>query len=199
MTVTAIVILSILIVLALVVAALVVNARRRNRSLELQDRFGPEYDRAVERDDPRAAEAHLSDVARRRDAVEIRDLPETDRDEFSRRWTTVQAGFVEDPTGAARDADRLIVEVMRKRGYPVDDFDTKVDMLSADHPEVVEQYRAAHAITGHQDRTTEDVRQAFMHYRLLFAALLDDGVTRPHARPQDDDRSAHDRADAPGS
>ena len=78
---------------------------------------------------------------------------------------------------------------MRKRGYPVDNFDTKVDMLSADHPEVVEQYRAAHAITGQQDRSTEDVRQAFMHYRLLFAALLDDGVPRHHARPQDDDRS----------
>lgn len=199
MTVTAIVILSILIVLALVAAALVVNARRRNRSLELQDRFGPEYDRAVERDDPRAAEAHLSEVARRRDAVEIRDLSETDRDEFSERWISVQAGFVDDPAGAARDADRLIAEVMRKRGYPVDNFDTKVDMLSADHPEVVEQYRAAHAITGQQDRSTEDVRQAFMHYRLLFAALLDDGVPRHHARPQDDDRSAHDRADASGS
>ncbi len=175
------------------------NARRRNRSLELQDRFGPEYDRAVERDDPREAEAHLSDVARRRDAVEIRDLSETDRDEFSERWITVQAGFVDDPAGAARDADRLIVEVMRKRGYPVDNFDTKVDMVSADHPEVVEQYRAAQAITGQQDRSTEDVRQAFMHYRLLFAALLDDGAPRHHARPQDDDLSAHDRADASGS
>jgi hypothetical protein len=134
MSVTAIVILSILIVSAIAVAVLVNDVRRRKRGFALQDRFGPEYERAVERDDPWAAEAHLSDVARRRDAIEIRDI-------------AIQTGFVDDPAGAARDADRLIVTVTRVRGYPVEDFDTKVDMLSADHPEVVEHYRDAHAIT----------------------------------------------------
>jgi hypothetical protein len=197
MNTTGMVILLILVVLAVVAVALIMVAKQRKRSEQLQDRFGPEYDRAVdEHGNRKSAESHLSDVADRRDALDIRDLSAADRGDFSSRWTEVQTAFVDHPSGAVRDADHLVGEVMRKRGYPVDDFETKVDMVAADHPEVAAHYRAAHAIAGQpQDLTTEDHRQAFVHYRALFAQLLDDGEHGRHA-DSDVDLTARDRSEA---
>jgi hypothetical protein len=134
-------------------------------------------------------------VANRRDKLEIRDLSQEQRQGFSRRWLDVQTEFVDHPARSVTEADALVGELMRERGYPVDDFETKVDMVKIDHPEVAEHYRAAHAIAsrGQQgnDRTaspdvgtdrTEDHRQAFVHYRALFAELLDDGAEGRHAQ-----------------
>jgi hypothetical protein len=84
--------------------------------------------------------------------------------------------------------------VMRDRGYPVDDFETRSQMLAADHPEVVEHYRAAHSVGSRQDPVdTEDLRQAFVHYRALFELLLDDGRDRMGGRT---DAMPGDRTDA---
>ncbi|MGZ4609080.1 MAG: hypothetical protein ACXV2H_02335 [Actinomycetes bacterium] len=183
MNVTGIVILLVLVLLAVGAVALILAAKRRARSEELQGRFGPEYDRAIdEHGDRKAAESHLADVADRRDALEIRDLAPEERERFSHRWLAVQTAFVDDPSGAVRDADHLVAEVMRERGYPVDDFDTKVDMVAADHPLVAEHYRAAHTVGSRvKEHGTEDQRQAFVHYRALFAELLDDGDHGRHA------------------
>jgi hypothetical protein len=180
--VTGFVILLVIILLALLVAGLVLAARRRRQRRDaLQQRFGPEYDRAVERHGgQKQAEAHLADVAERRDALQIRDLSPDERRDFGDRWMAVQTAFVDDPTGAVRDADVLVAEVMRQRGYPVDDFDTKADMVAADHPLIAEHYRAAHSLAGPQ-RSTEEKRQAFVHYRALFAELLDEGEHGRHA------------------
>jgi hypothetical protein len=181
MDVTAVVILLAVIVLLVAVAGLVLSTRRRRRSEALQGRFGPEYDRAVDQHgDRRTAESHLAAVSERRDALEIRDLSPADRDSFNEQWIAAQTLFVDDPGGAVRNADRLVADVMRKRGYPVDDFETKVDMVAADHPDVVEHYRAAHRLARQQpdtttDDRTEDQRQAFVHYRALFAELLGTG------------------------
>ena len=195
MNVTGIVILLVLVVLAVVAVAMIMAAKRRKRSEQLQGRFGPEYDRAVDQHGNRkAAESRLTEVAERRDALEIRDLSAGDRASFSDRWSLVQTVFVDDPAGAVRDADYLVAEVMDKRGYPVDNFETKVDMVAADHPEVVEHYRAAHAIAGQQNATTEDHRQAFVHYRVLFAELLHDGEHGRHADSKDIDLTARDRS-----
>jgi hypothetical protein len=195
MNVTGIVILVVLVVLVVAAVALIVTTKRRRRSQQLQGRFGPEYDRAVDRHGNRkAAESRLAAMAQRRDALEIRDLSAADRDSFSDRWSLVQTVFVDDPAAAVRDADHLVAEVMRNRGYPVDDFETKVEMVAADHPEVVEHYHAAHAIAAQQDHSTEDQRQAFVHYRSLFAQLLGDGVHGRHAGSADIDLSARDRS-----
>jgi hypothetical protein len=112
----------------------------------------------------------------------------------------VQAAFVDAPDAALRDADHLVGSVMRDRGYPVDDFDTQSDMVAADHPTIAQNYRAAHAIRMRTDEgrdgfDTEDVRQAFVHYRLLFAELLADGRARMDQADQGDRMDRADQVD----
>lgn len=172
-----IVVLVVLVVLVLVallaVGAFLVMRQGRKRA-ELQDRFGPEYERAVDEQGGRGpAEKRLAEVAERRDELEVRELEPAERHAYAQQWTTVQAAFVDHPAAAARDADRLVGSVMRDRGYPVDDFETRAEMVSVDHPDVVEHYRAAHAVGARSGAAnTEELRQAFKHYRALFAALL---------------------------
>jgi hypothetical protein len=172
--------LIVLIVLAvLVVAAVLIAVAARRRSQRLRERFGPEYDRAVqEAGGRRPGESELTARQRRVERLEIRPLDQDARDEYARRWRDVQARFVDEPVESVRTADVLVVEVMRERGYPVEDFDQREADLSVDHPQVVEHYRAARGISMAADRdqaTTEDLRQAMVHYRALFEDLLDAG------------------------
>jgi uncharacterized protein YneF (UPF0154 family) len=171
-----IVVLVVLVLLALLAAGAYVMRRKAQKRAELQDRFGPEYERAVdEQGGAKQAEKRLTEVAERRDDLEVRELQPAERHAYAQQWTTVQASFVDHPAAAARDADRLVGSVMRDRGYPVDDFETKAEMVSVDHPDVVEHYRAAHAVGSRSvAANTEELRQAFVHYRALFETLLGD-------------------------
>ncbi|MGH3821296.1 MAG: hypothetical protein ACRDRA_00385 [Pseudonocardiaceae bacterium] len=171
-----------IVVLAIIVV-LAVAARWRSRA-NLQKRFGPEYDREVAaRGSERDAERHLRDVADRRDQLEIRQLDPAARDRYTRRWQSVQTDFVDQPGHALDEADRLITDVMEDRGYPVRDFDERAELIAADHPQVVEHYRAAHSARQRQLAShgadsgaidTEEMRQAFVHYRALFDELVHD-------------------------
>jgi hypothetical protein len=176
---TVIVIIVVLVVVALLVAAFLAAQKRRQerQRAELQDRFGPEYDRVVdESGSQREAEKHLAEVAHKRDKLELRDLDATERGRYTDEWDVVQARFVDEPAQAVDSAESLIGTVMRRRGYPVDNFDEQADLVAADHPEVVSEYRAAHqAHERHRSSgslDTEDLRQAFVHYRTLFATLV---------------------------
>jgi len=164
-------------VVAVVVLAAIVAYMNNRRRARLQERFGSEYQRTVaERGDQRAAEKELAERERQRDKIDIVPLPEDARTTYLGSWRTVQSRFVDDPAGAVGDADRLITDVMRDRGYPIEDFDQRAADVSVDHPEVVENYRAAHDIhlRNEQDGAeTEDLRQAFVHYRALFEELLE--------------------------
>jgi hypothetical protein len=167
------------VLLALIVVVVVVLAlwfARQRRSTSLRERFGPEYDRTVERvGDRREAESRLSEVADRRDSLDLRDLDAAEVERYRAQWDVVQARFVDEPAAALDDADNLLTAVMRDRGYPVDDFEERASLVSADHPHVVEHYRgahAAHARAGEDGVGTEDLRQAFVHYRDLFAELV---------------------------
>jgi hypothetical protein len=166
---------------AIVVLAVVAAAMRTRRTRNLKERFGPEYDRvAADAPTRRDAEAELREREQRRDELDIRPLDPADRDRYRTRWQDVQARFVDDPAGAVVDADALIQEVMRVRGYPVDDFETRAADLSVDHPDVVERYRAAHGIAVAHERGkagTEELRHAVRHYRALFESLVE--VTDP--------------------
>jgi hypothetical protein len=160
-------------VLALVAWSAYGTRRRRG----LQERFGPEYDRTVA-DAPsrREAESELSERQKRRDELEVRPLAPEARDRYASRWHNTQAKFVDEPEEAVGEADSLIQEVMRERGYPVEDFDQRASDLSVDHPEVISNYRAAHGISVANERgkaSTEDLRTAMVHYRALFVELLD--------------------------
>jgi hypothetical protein len=168
----------------IVVALVVWQGLRARRTRTLQGRFGPEYDRTIERaDGKREAEADLSARAKRRDELDIRPLPTASRERYVDEWQRVQARFVDDPRGAVQEADALIQSVMRERGYPVDDFDQRAADISVDHPRVVENYRSGHRLsTG----DTEEQRQAMVHYRALFEELVEDTADRPLTR--DDER-----------
>ena len=182
MTQTAWIVVAIVIVALLVVAGILWS--RRRRSEHLRDRFGPEYDRAVDAKGGRSeAEAELAEREKRVEKLDIRPLEPAERREFIQRWTDVQARFVDDPPRAVAFADALLGDVMKARGYPVSDFEQRAGDISVDHPTVVEHYRTAHDIAVRHERgdaSTEDLRQAVIHYRALFDDLV--GAEAPSAR-----------------
>jgi hypothetical protein len=171
--------------IAIAGAIVALSAGRRKRTDRLRQQFGPEYDRTVaETGEQQAAEKELVGRKRNRDKLDIRPLSRDALAAYSHRWRQVQTAFVDSPSAALDDADRLLTDVMRERGYPVDDFDQRAADISVDHPEVVENYRSAHAIHRSKqngDNNTENQRQAFVHYRALFDKLLDhhDNDNRP--------------------
>ena len=173
MDVAVVLAIALAVVVIVAIAAFVAAKRRRDR---LQERFGPEYERAVsEHDSKLKAESELAGLERRHDKLDIRPLTTAERDRFARSWTEVQATFVDDPSGALAAADELVQDVMRTRGYPVESFDQQASDVSVEHPSVVKNYRAAHAIslaTGQGHASTEDQRQGMVHYRSLFSELL---------------------------
>lgn len=167
----------VVIVIAVVaVIALVVVGGRKRRTAMLRNRFGPEYDRAVEnRDDRRAAEADLRAREKQRAQFDVKPLPEAIRLRFADEWRDVQENFVEQPAQAAASADVLITRVMEARGYPMKDFDVQADLVSVDYPDTVENYRFAHAVRQRSQTeqvSTEDLREALLRYRSLFDELL---------------------------
>ncbi len=168
----------IIIAAVVLVAVVVAAALRTRRTRSLHERFGAEYDRvAADAPSRREAEAELREREKRRDELDIRPLDARDSARYRGRWQDLQARFVDDPPGAVAEADVLIQEVMRARGYPVDDFDTRSADLSVDHPDVVENYRAGHAIAVAHARGnagTDELRQAVRHYRTLFESLVED-------------------------
>lgn len=170
------VILGFVVVVAVIVIGWLWARMRRTR--HLQSRFGPEYDRAVEASsgDSAKAEAELRQREYRRDRLYIRPLSTESQAVYARRWREVQARFVDQPATAVGEADTLIGQAMAERGYPVEDFDQRAADLSVDHPDVVDHYRAAHTIAvANRDQTasTEDLRQAMIHYRALFERLIE--------------------------
>jgi hypothetical protein len=148
----------------------------RQRSGHLRQRFGPEYERTRSQlGDVRRAEAALEAREKRVEKLRLRPLSEDERARFAEVWRHVQTLFVDDPKGAIGEADRLVNDVMTARGYPVADFQQRAADISVDHPVVVEHYRAARSIAERNDggtATTEDLRQALIHYRALFDDLL---------------------------
>jgi hypothetical protein len=150
--------------------------RRRERTAQLRQRFGPEYERVVrESGAVTQGEARLEARAKRVAELHIRPLAPEARTRYADTWNRVQNRFVDDPQGAVTEADRLVGEVMHERGYPLGDFEQRVEDISVDHPDVVMNYRATRDIAARNaagKTTTEDLRQAMVHYRALFRDLL---------------------------
>lgn len=170
------------IVIAIAVVLLVALgawALTRRRTATLQEDFGGEYDRTVaEAPSRREAEAELRERQKRHDELELQPLDDAARDRFRREWDAAQARFVDEPAAAIGDADSLIQQAMRDRGYPVEDFEQQAADLSVEHGDLVTHYRTAHAISRanvHGEASTEELRQAMVHYRLLFQELVESG------------------------
>ena len=173
-----------IVVVVLVLSALAWAQRSRRRSEVLHERFGPEYERAVEDRGKKEAESDLEQRAERRKRLEIRPLPASSRDRYLSSWRAIQERFVDHPSSALDDADDLVRRVMRERGYPIDDFEQQAADISVDHPAVVADYRAAHAVHRKDVRegaSTEERREAMLHFRRLFEHLLetDEGMREP--------------------
>jgi hypothetical protein len=169
--------LVVVVIVVVVAVLLLVLLGQRRRTQGLRERFGPEYQRTVARTgDRRAAESQLAGREQRRRQLSIVALEPAARSRYVEAWRATQNKFVDDPEVATREADALVASVMRDRGYPVEDFDQRAADVSVDHPQVAEDYRAAHALSLANEQglaSTDDLRQAFVHYRSLFAALLD--------------------------
>ena len=162
-------------VAVLIAIGLIVRSARRSRTVALRDKFGTEYDHAVRSAGNRKrAESELLARAEEVKSFEIVPLSATDRERYVRDWKRVEQHFVERPTMAVAEADEVVADVMRVMGYPMGDFDKHAAHLSVTHPRVVEHYRSGHrVITGTPgSASTEDLRQAMLHYRALFEELI---------------------------
>lgn len=165
---------------AIVLVAIVVGvivAARRAQSERLRRRFGPEYDRVARaRGDRAEAERELARREERVKKFHLEELPSGARDRYAEEWRSVQSRFVDRPKEALTEADSLIANVMRDRGYPMTDFEQRAANLSPDHGGAVDEYRTAHAIALRSERGsagTEDLRQAMLHYRAIFEELVE--------------------------
>jgi hypothetical protein len=164
------------------VAALLWFVMQKRRTERLRQRFGPEYERAVhEKGDMRRAESTLEARAQRVERLHIKPLSADEAARFASAWSGIQSNFVDDPKQAVSEGDRVVGEVMAARGYPLGDFEQQAADISVDHASVVTHYRAARDIAQRHARgeaTTEDLRQAMVHYRELFDDLLEKAPRR---------------------
>jgi hypothetical protein len=168
----------IIVVLALVLIGglLAISFMGRNRTGRLHDQFGSEYDQTVDALGKKKAQNELDERVKHVDSLDIRPLTSSERERYMADWMAVQAKFVDEPGQAIINADRLIIEVMQMRAYPVSDFDQRAADISVQYPNLVSNYRAAREIAlknkqGQAD--TEELRQAMIYYRSLFDELLE--------------------------
>ena len=171
----------------IVIAGLFARGARRSRSNSLREKFGNEYDHAVQSAGSRKrAERELVTRVEEVEKRDIRPLTAAEQERYRGDWQRVEQHFIERPTTAVVEADELVAEVMRAQGYPMGDFEKHAANLSVKHPRIVEHYRAGHKVMegAPGSASTEDLRQAMLHYRSLFLELAG---TRP----------ATDRTDVP--
>lgn len=172
-TTTILIVIGLIVVILLALAAWSVLRRQ-----SLRRRFGPEYDRLVEEQDSRSAVEHeLRERERRHATLQLKELSPESRTKYSAQWQLLQARFIDAPADAVGAADELVTRLIAERGYPVDDYDEQLAQLSVEHSRTLGDYRDAHEISlrNHNgEATTEDLRQAVVHYRALVAELLGD-------------------------
>lgn len=192
---------TIILAIAVVVIAIAVGAffyLRRRRSENLRQQFGPEYKHAVKQyGDERKAEAELAEREKRVRKLDIRGLTRDEQNRFSDNWKQTQARFVDAPSPAVGEADNLVKELMLARRYPVGEFEQRAADISVDHPGVVNNYRRAHDIAERNKSgkaTTEDLRQAMVHYRSLFEELLETTAVEPTRTERTERVSEKERA-----
>lgn len=175
----------ILIVIAAVVvvagaAVLALRTRGAQGSRGLKRRFGPEYERAVARHDgdAKAAERELAQRVERHGGLRERPLEPTEVERFEARWTAAQEHFVDAPQEAVGEADRLLADLARARGFPDGaQYEEQLAALSVHHADHVEGYRhvhrVAHARRGPEGGPgTEEMREAMIEARELFDDLV---------------------------
>jgi hypothetical protein len=166
----------ILVIVILIVIAAVAWGVQASRRKKLQSTFGPEYDRVVADTGSRSdGEKELREREKRHAELELKPLSAESRASYSKSWEEVQIQFVDNPEEAVTTADDLVTRLIAERGYPTGDYDDQLANLSVEHANTLGHYRDAHEISKRNasgEASTEDLRQALVHYRALFADLL---------------------------
>jgi hypothetical protein len=177
----------VVIVVVIIVIALAIGVAATVRRRRLQQQFGPEYDRlAREHDSKRKAEAELTQRQRRVRKLDLRPLSPEAQKQYTARWMSLQERFVDDPEDAVAQSQTLVAEVMHERGYPTEHRDQVAADLSVEHAKTIGNFRAAEEISQKATSgtaSTEDLRQAMIHYRALFRDLLGD-TPEPGEEPE---------------
>jgi hypothetical protein len=182
--------ITLVVVAAVLVVVLIAGGWYLWRHQSLRRRFGPEYRRLAKQDGPLAADRELRGRERRHARLELHELDPETREQYRAAWTDIQTRFVDDPENTSGAADELVTRLIADRGYPTADYDEQVAQLSVEHSRTLDYYRSAHDIHLRHERgeaSTEELRQALVHYRALFADLLGEDPVSP---------GAHDSTDA---
>ncbi|MEU2984639.1 hypothetical protein ABZ647_09585 [Micromonospora aurantiaca] len=192
----------VIVIVVAVIAALVAVAVVASRRRALRERFGPEYDRVVAEQDSRsAAERELRERERRHAELELTPLSPESRARYAAAWEELQVRFVDSPAETVGEADEMVSRLIAERGYPTGDFSDQIAHLSVEHARTLTHYRDAHEIRQRNERGeagTEDLRQALVHYRALFADLLGEepvptSTQQPEQRHPDHDHDVPSR------
>jgi FtsZ-interacting cell division protein ZipA len=174
----------IIIIIAVAVIALLIvvwAVMRKRRTVVLRENFGPEYERVVKEQGATRAEVVLEQRQKRVEKFSLRTLTVDERERFITEWRIIQSRFVDNPTAAVNEADRLVTGLMQFRGYPMTDFEQRAADISVHYPRVVDNYRAAHEVALRHQRgeaSTEDLRNSMIYYRTLFDELLETDSVR---------------------
>lgn len=188
-TTNTIIVAVVLTVIAVAAVAWIFMQRQR-RTQRLQQRFGPEYGRTVnELGGQTKAEAELEKREDRVAGLNIRSLAPAEAAKFAEAWNSLQGRFVDNPKEVVAEADRLVRDLMMKRGYPMGDFEHRAADISVHHPGVVATYRSAQVIAARDARgeaDTEELRRAVVHYRTLFDELLEVNRAQPIDLPKNE-------------
>lgn len=186
----------VIVIVVAVIAALVAVAVVASRRRALRERFGPEYDRAVAEQDSRsAAERELRERERRHAELELTPLSPESRARYAAAWEELQVRFVDSPAQTVGEADELVSRLIAERGYPTGDFSDQIAHLSVEHARTLTHYRDAHEIRQRNERGeagTEDLRQALVHYRALFADLLGEDPVHTSTQQPEQRHPDHD-------
>lgn len=170
------IIIAVVLILAIVGFILAPIFARRKRSERFHDLFGSEYDSAVQRlGNEKEAQAELDERRKHVETLNIRPLSMNEREHYLADWKDVQFKFIDDPGQAIVNADRLIMEVMQVRAYPISGFEQRSADVSISYPALVNNYRSAQEIAlknEHQQADNEELRQAMIYYRSLFDELI---------------------------
>jgi hypothetical protein len=180
-------VIAVAIIVLLGVAAGAWYYSRQQRTKGLKENFGPEYERALRQSDrdKGQAEGELEERRKRVEQLNLRDLTPDEQRQFTAKWRDTQGRFVDDPKAAINEADTLVIELMQTIGYPMSDFEGRAADISVSHPQVVPNYRAAHAMAERNKQgqaSTEEMRQALVHYRSLFDELLGASATQSEVK-----------------
>src|SRR4029453_4160942 len=104
----------IVVVAALIVLGAIAAWTQQRKRSQLKERLGSEYDRTVsERGERMAAEKELAERERKREQLDIVPLSPDAQKRYSASWQQVQGQFVDDPSNAVNEADRLVTDAMR--------------------------------------------------------------------------------------